>query len=343
MCDEATVRGPLEIMRCLVMLDTRYPKVWDEVIESISKNERVMVIGGTDRGKSTFSIYASMRKDMPLLDADIGQATVPPPTVVKLSEDRISIKRGFFVGATTPVRNFLAYVLGMYVVSRELSGMIIDTCGLIRGLHGFWLKLTEAMILNPDLIIAMSRGGDLDHILPAIEDFLGKEVLDIGASPYARRRSMAERYERRKMKFKMYFGDGKTISIREPRILSFPKKWNVSPSLLAAVTSGSVKRASVINDTLYLICKEYCRGVRALKSLYSVREYTIVSERNVKNLLVGLYSGDEFLGVGIVESFDEDSLEFIIYVSDRFDEDKKVTSIQLGSIKLNKEGDEIRR
>jgi len=325
------------------MPDDRYPKIWDDVIESISQDDKVMVIGGTDRGKSTFSIYASLKKDMPLLDGDIGQATVPPPTVVKLSEDRITITRGFFVGSTTPVKNLLAYILGMRVVSKGIKGAIIDTCGLVRGSCGFWLKLAEALILDPDVIIAMSKGGDLDHVLPAIEDFLGKEVLDIGASPYARKRSMEERYERRKMKFRMYFGEGKTISVKDPRIFTFPKRWNVDKTLLTAITAGKARKASVIGESLYVICEEYCKGIRSLRDLYKVREHVIISRRNLENLLVGIYSRDKLLGVGIVENFDEEHNELSIYVSDRFNEEEKITSIQLGDIKLNREGDEIRR
>jgi len=319
-----------------------YPKVWDEVITTFSKNDKVMVIGGTDRGKSTFSLYASMKMDMPLLDADIGQATVPPPTVVKISSNRLTIDAGFFVGSTTPVKNMLGHILGTYILSKKSKGMIIDTCGLIRGSEGFWLKFTKVLLINPDVIIAMSKSRDLDHILSVINEFYTGEIIDIGASPYARKRGFDERYLRRKMKFKLYFGEGKIIEVQSPKIFSFPSTWNVEKHVLAALTGSYVYKVALVGDTIYGICKEYSSKLSRLKRIFNASRTVFLDEKQLKNTLVGLYSKEEFLGIGIIEetNFREDVIK--IYTSDKFDESKEVTTIQLGYLKLTREGDEIK-
>ena len=319
-----------------------YPKVWDEVITTFSKNDKIMVIGGTDRGKSTFSLYASMKMDLPLLDADIGQATVPPPTVIKISSDRITIDAGFFVGSTTAVKNMLGHILGTYILSRRSRGMIIDTCGLVRGSEGFWLKFTKVLLVNPDVIIAMSRSGDLDHILSVVSEFFTGEIIDIGASPYARKRGFEERYMRRKMKFKLYFGEGKIVEIQSPKFFSFPSKWNIEKHVLAALTGSCAYKVALVGDTIYGICREYSSKLSRLKRVFNASRTVFLDEKQLKNTLVGLYSRGEFLGIGIVEEtdFKEDTIR--IYTSDRFDTSKEVTAIQLGYLKLTRDGDELK-
>ena len=71
--------------------------------------------------------------------------------------------------------------------------IVVDTSGLIDGLTGQVLTLTEAELCRPHHVVGLSRGGELDPICPVLERFLSIDVRQLEAHPAADMRSVDER------------------------------------------------------------------------------------------------------------------------------------------------------
>jgi polynucleotide 5'-hydroxyl-kinase GRC3/NOL9 len=174
---------------------------YDEVIEkALARRGVIMLLGGLDTGKSTLARRIAGRAIdgglvAALLDADVGQSTVGPPTTVglKLCRDRPDLDPAAlaradhlaFVGATSPQGHLLPLVTGARLLldrAREASAdlVVVDTTGLVSGVYGQVLKFNKIGVLQPDLVIGLARGGELDPLLGVIRRFYAAEVVALG-------------------------------------------------------------------------------------------------------------------------------------------------------------------
>jgi polynucleotide 5'-hydroxyl-kinase GRC3/NOL9 len=140
-----------------------------------------LILGGVDTGKTTLAAALAKRsaasQPVGIVDADIGQSHLGPPTTVgwavldgsqvdfaKLTASGIS-----FVGDVTPERHLLqltaAIVQGVQQVSKVTKSTIIDTPGFIRGPAAAALWWTVQRILSPDLVLAVQRYDELSDII----------------------------------------------------------------------------------------------------------------------------------------------------------------------------------
>lgn len=171
---------------------------------------RVIVVGAVDVGKSSFCltlIAAALEHGRPaaLLDSDVGQKMVGPPTAVTCSEagrtDRLS--QLAFVGTTDPVRGFSDVVRGTGELARgsgaELT--VVNTSGLLAG-AGRRLKAEKVRAVRPDLIVAL---GDDPALQPILSDQAALPVLHLKRRPGARRKTEGERRAARREAFRSYF------------------------------------------------------------------------------------------------------------------------------------------
>src|SRR4030066_1432067 len=103
------------------------PKEWFEVLDVLEKEKGIAILlGATDTGKSTlakFLIFNLCRRGLKvaLVDADIGQSFLGPPTTIGLAlfksdpnwELVLSPPEIFFVGSTTPEGHFPTHLKGV--------------------------------------------------------------------------------------------------------------------------------------------------------------------------------------------------------------------------------------
>jgi polynucleotide 5'-hydroxyl-kinase GRC3/NOL9 len=196
------------------------------VVDRVASTARVaMMVGGLDSGKSTLGLTIARAgleagRTVAYLDADVGQKVVGPPTAVTLRQlhgpedlDRPSLSRPdamYFVGATSPHGQLLPLVVGAeLLLNRALNEgadlVVVDTSGLVSGVYGQILKYHKIELLQPDVVIGLQRGEELDPLLGIIQRFFNTEVVALPVDPDVRSVSVEERARNRETAFRTYF------------------------------------------------------------------------------------------------------------------------------------------
>lgn len=160
----------------------------------------VFLIGGMDTGKSTMAVAITREalrrgRSVALVDADIGNSTIGPPTCVGLkvirSEADIGARQAadrlHFVGGVSPDRLVLQHVIAttaMAHAGQEAADLVIvDTTGTVSGVVGQTLKYHKVELIRPDLILALQRGGELEPVIGMLRRFFAVDVVALPADP----------------------------------------------------------------------------------------------------------------------------------------------------------------
>jgi polynucleotide 5'-kinase involved in rRNA processing len=198
----------------------------------------VFLLGDIDTGKTTFGIELARRATemgMPaaIVDADIVQSTVGPPTTVglKLIPEHSELTREVlrvpdrmaFVGSLVPKGHLLPLVTGTakLVARAKEAGcrlIVVDTTGLVSGIYGQTLKHFKMDLIGPQFVVAFERGGELEPVVGIAERFTPAEVLELDVSPSVEPRSVDERMAFREQQFAAYFAPGAS-------------RWRVKPTV----------------------------------------------------------------------------------------------------------------
>jgi polynucleotide 5'-hydroxyl-kinase GRC3/NOL9 len=156
---------------------------WEAALHRAAEAPVVMVIGESDTGKTTFvtalaNAAVARGLSVGIVDADLGQSEVGPPTTVGLGRPRSRLSRPAdaeilaleFVGVTSPARN----VLGTLVATRRLvdraraaalDRVIVDTSGLVAGGLGRALKQAKIELVAPEIVVCLERAGECAGIV----------------------------------------------------------------------------------------------------------------------------------------------------------------------------------
>jgi len=181
-----------------------------------------LILGAADTGKTTLTMLLAKqlasRQPIGIVDADIGQSHIGPPTTVgwavvdKPQTNFSELAAGgiSFVGHVTPVGHLLqltaAIVQCVQQVSKVTELIIIDTPGLIRGSAATALWWTVQRVLKPGLVLAVQRQDELSGILSGLESF-DLHLERIESPPQIKIKSLQERQSYRKSQFIRYFRD----------------------------------------------------------------------------------------------------------------------------------------
>jgi polynucleotide 5'-hydroxyl-kinase GRC3/NOL9 len=182
----------------------------------------VLVLGGSDAGKSTFIGYLAERlspfRSVALIDADIGQTTAGPPTTqtLRMLGQSRSIEQGtgWFVGATSPAGHLLQTLIGVQRLvqrAREFGAetILVDTTGLIApGGGGQSLKWGKFELLRPNTVFALQRTDELGPILSPWRNSQRFALVELPVSEKAQKTSAAKRAALRRENFEHYFRHG---------------------------------------------------------------------------------------------------------------------------------------
>src|SRR5438094_1184689 len=143
-------------------------KLHDEAIETLrSQPGRVFVLGAVDSGKTTFARRLCLAaveagQTVALVDSELAQSTIGAPGTVGLKlvkgaedlEETAAPDVMSFVGAMSPRDNVLGLATGtaklvLRAIEMGARLTVVDTSGLIEGVAGQLLKLTEAQLCRP--------------------------------------------------------------------------------------------------------------------------------------------------------------------------------------------------
>jgi len=265
----------------------------------------VFLLGGIDTGKTTFGIELLRRASavgIPagIVDADIGQSTVGPPTTVGLklaagmeqvTKDTVRAADGLgFVGSITP----RGHLLGLVTATAKLTArakasgcrlVVVDTTGFLSGINAQTLKYYKIDLIGPDVVVAFERGGELEPILGITRRFTPAEVVELAVLQDVQPRTVDERASFREQQFAAYFATGSS-------------RWRVRPTVFMPTLPPEFDLALL------------------------------------DGLVVGMENGNgSCVGIGVLE-FDtaEDALRMVSPVS------AGVTGLRLGSIRIDTQG-----
>jgi hypothetical protein len=194
----------------------KIPKNWAEVIRKIRKKDRIIIIGGVDVGKTSFTIALERKfKNPAVIDLDPGQQRFFIPTCVSAKYKNKILK--FFVGSTSPRFSEWLIILALQTFLQRLEKFkpdlfILDTPGFIEGDRAVALKISETIIFRPTKSVIITEDKTKTEKLIEILSKFSK-VYILNPSEDARKISPEERAEIRITKFKNYFSKTKEIII----------------------------------------------------------------------------------------------------------------------------------
>jgi polynucleotide 5'-kinase involved in rRNA processing len=217
--------GGLFSVRDSVSMAVDYERAYERLLESPGV---VLLLGALDTGKTTFGIELARRGveariATAIVDADIVQSTVGPPTTVGLkhlnqatdmSRESLRDADGLgFVGSLIPKGHLLPLIASTakLVARARAAGsglVVVDTTSLVSGLYGQSLKFFKMDLIQPDFVVAFERGGELEPLVGMAQRFTPAEVMELGVSVNAVSRSVEERMSFREQQFAAYFATG---------------------------------------------------------------------------------------------------------------------------------------
>lgn len=302
----------------------------DLLVDMVARSRIAIFVGRNDTGKSTLIKHMADSMDVSLVDADIGQSDVGPPTVVALGErrgDDYEMTDGYFCGSTTPARHFLPLLAGASRMCGQVRRypVLVNTTGLATGEIGRILKTEKINALRPDLIIGLGGGlAYLDAFAKA-----GATVVHLPVGPNVKPKSPSVRAALRQRSFNEHFKKAKTIT--------YPfKKFRVERSLLFNGDSTElipgVIHLDVSDAEALVIVRGRLSDPNVILDRLDVDVLHVYAPEDFVNVLVGLVDRrGKFLGLGIIEEMEFGREEIALY-SSAVDPDV----LQFGSIKINR-------
>jgi len=342
------------------------PISWEKAAYEVLDLEKpaiVMVVGGIDSGKTSFCAYLvnralKERRSVALIDADLGQSDVGPPSTIgfcRLTKPvidpfEIGAESIFFIGVTSPSGAVSKVVEGIAsmkekALKRGVGILIINTDGWIEGEDAVRYKVALAKQIKPKLLIGIQEQSELTFLLGALTE---TQNLVVESSPAVRKRDREERKLLRELGYKKY--------LKGARAESFPLRW----TRVAGVAFGTgvfpsrerMKRIEELFGAAPLYCEETPSFVfvafdreqwfdeEIVKDLEQklTKKVRVVREGEEEGLLVALHDAEEnFLGIGVLEGIDYERRVVRVYTPVR----EGVASLDLGRVKLDRKGREI--
>jgi polynucleotide 5'-hydroxyl-kinase GRC3/NOL9 len=208
-----------------MMIDIPEPWAWSVDQVWSRRCRHILVLGDTDRGKSTYCRYLceqllerGSHETVAYVDADVGQKDIGPPAAITLGYPQrgmpwtqIEPAAWHFVGNVTPVGQLLPTVLGTQrlVDAAQAHWTVINTSGFVRGV-GRILQTHLIEAIRPDVIIALVQGRELSALL---KPYRYHRTLRLPPSPHASTKTPPERQANRERAFRRYFDHAQQLEL----------------------------------------------------------------------------------------------------------------------------------
>jgi len=341
---------------------------WERAAEAVLARPGIVVLlGASDSGKTTLGRLLAERwrvagKTVGLVDGDIGQSSIGPPTTVALaivSPSDLLPPSPFpltmqFVGATSPPGHFLPHILGTQDLVRKAIAhgaeiVLVDTTGLILGSVAVSLKWHKLKALQSRHVLALQREEELEPILHLVESQRSLEVHRLPVSPRVVRRSHAVRRAFREERFRQYFASASRHDL-EWKKLRFTRLWLNTGRRLGrdelALLGVSLRTMPLYAEALGAEGLVFVRGPFSRAALYQVRNVLQVSDvlvidvEELRGTLLGLHGQDgDSLALGILQDFDPEQER--IRVLTPIQDPARVARVAFGSLRLEASGKEL--
>jgi polynucleotide 5'-hydroxyl-kinase GRC3/NOL9 len=334
------------------------PREWDALIsEIIQRRPKVMlVMGDVDVGKSFFTTYLAnimLRRGLRVgaVDSDVGQADIGPPTTMGLGifEQPVAqlyevpISNAYFVGSMSPSEHMLEFVVGVkWLVERGLKKadvVVVNTPGWVSGGPARSLQLYTLETLDPDIVVALQREGELEHLLSNVPP---TRVKRLPVSAKVRSRSSAERASLRAMMLGKYFEDaGKLVlNLRKVRLKRCYLHTGRPVDVGELGVQAHIVHAEQMPEGILVVTKRKMdeSTIRELEARFG--HVRIIIQGSERNVIVGLTNdSNELLGIGIIERIDYERGQMTVLTPVK--KADEIAAVQFGSMRIKPDGEEI--
>lgn len=342
------------------------PTSWETASKKILsrvKPATVMVIGGVDSGKTSFCTYlanGALKKKwkVAIVDADLGQSDIGPPSTIGFSRIIAPIKdlfeieaeNAFFVGLTSPSGAINKVLEGLTalkdsVLDTDANFLIINTDGWVEGEDAVRYKVELTERVAPNVVVGIQQHDELTPILTALK---GMEILSIESPPAIRKRDRDKRKVLRELSYKKYLRGAKVLSL----LLNWVKVEGAPIEIGNPMTMEQIGKIRNLIGISALYCEETLNAIfivlrrnqwideermKRVEESFQKR-VKIIREGEEEGLLVALQDirGD-FLGIGVLCEIDYKRRVMKVYTPIS----KNISTVCVGQIKLDKRGREI--
>ena len=223
------------------------PRSWHSALDAIAEMNqgKVMIVGAADMGKSTLSTFLAnglLKKGIipRIIDADIGQADIGPPTTVASAVPTsylyslvdLTPSAMIFVGHTSPSHVQAKLLRGIRRLSDhgQRSLTLINTDGWALDPEAILYKIGLIETIHPDLVLGIAIGKELEPILSRAD-----ASMRIEAPQLVLARSRSDRRQIRTASYRRYLDGGNTIAysrrnirVRLPKALATSRLTRIS-------------------------------------------------------------------------------------------------------------------
>ncbi|MDD2998310.1 MAG: Clp1/GlmU family protein [Candidatus Riflebacteria bacterium] len=340
------------------MESSSIPREWDDLAASIATEKvkgtlyKVLVLGEVDTGKTFFSTYLANRLlekvgKTAILDCDTGQSDIGCPgtfgmLVLKKQEiflTEVEPTHMYFLGAHSPGLHFVPALTGLVEMLRkaekDADALIIDTTGWVQGDGGRAIKRAKLDIVQPDKVVLMQRGTELEHLVRHLPP---EKIVRLPVSKKASSTSQMDRKELRELVSRRYFAGAKVFEIPFRQVFTDRSyfltgtKIELDGTLYAEKLSGWEGSLVVTSGPLVSdITKDWPKDLGMIRSFIAGQE---------KGLMVALIDAQQnMLAVARLEEMDFLNNNFRIRSNYRGDLGQ-IKGIQFGSLKITESGNE---
>ena len=341
------------------------PEGWEEIvneIKKISKPRTVMILGNVDSGKTTFSIFLTnalvSTSEIAIIDADIGQSDIGPPTTIGLGMVKKPITDLFtinpeklrFIGLTTPnsVEDEIIHEINEIHKSVKDAGIetvIINTDGWVMGKEARNFKVSLVERISPDIVIGFKDNNGMEKILEDLKE-KGVRAEGIYSSLAVKIRNRDERKSLREQGYKKF--------LRDAFLRQIPISWVQLENTFLMSNRFNIERMKEYSDILkkqllyfheddeniiFIVKKEdYFNGEETISPELFGKKVRIIGEGEEKGLITGLLNEERvFLGLGIIDKIDYQNQILKIHTP----YDGKVNIVRFGQVKIDSQGNEM--
>jgi polynucleotide 5'-hydroxyl-kinase GRC3/NOL9 len=345
------------------------PSSWSESCEEFlnlkSKPATALVLGNVDSGKTSFCTYLvnkilRTKLKLAILDGDIGQSDIGPPSTVAYSfvnryiTDLFSLraKNGLFIGETSPSQVTDKVISGLVALKSEAlangaEAILINTDGWVEGdcAVSFKIQLTEA--LNPDVVFYIQQKDELALLVKGLERF---KTIAVEFPSVIKERDVEKRRGIRELGYIKYLRDSKVQSLSLSRVriegndLLDICRSRMSPTLANKISGllgmKPLHMSEIGNKVCIIIGRKRWIDSDCVKRVedFTKKKVFVSRKGEEEGMLAGMYdSNHKFLGVGTLQEIDY--LRKNLKVSTPVMND--ICILALGKIRLDKNMKEI--
>jgi polynucleotide 5'-hydroxyl-kinase GRC3/NOL9 len=343
-----------------------FPSSWEDAakeILSLNKPVTVIVVGGIDSGKTSFCTFlvneaVKNKLRIGVIDADLGQSDVGPPSTVGFNFVTEPVKDLFdidaqdavFVGSTSPSGAIKKITEGLTrlkdrAIEAGADFLVINTDGWVEGEEAATYKVRLAEKIGPSAVVGMQQNKELTPILDALNDV---KVFVIDSPQLIQPRSREKRKILRELSYKKYLKGAKTHSfslgwikvedsifgsgglLPHNRLETLSNLLGTRPvyaeETVAAIFVVLRKSKKITEEQIKAVEEHFGKGVK------------VIQEGDEEGLLVGMKGEeDQFLGIGILDGVDYKRRILKVYTP----VSEKVSTLCFSQIKLDENCREI--